>query len=173
MAGRLQLKQMWEESQQRVHELERINAELRVQLAKLDPEGMIAQRPALIDECTELVCLKVEALGAQGLGEDEIKAELGITETRWDEWRVLFPRFAAAAERARVEGKAYWLRITRESVARGDNRFPLATVTALISQMFASGAGKRGDASKLLVLDLAPAPRAVGPRPRNRAGSKG
>ena len=154
MAGSYQYKAQAEALQRELREAERKIAEQAVLIARLDPKALLAELPPLASQCDERMCDQVLALGTQGLGPDEIKANLGISDEAFEEWSIKHPAFRAAAARARVLAKAFWSKMVRESIARGDNRFPVASWNAMISQMFAQGAGPKGDASKLLVVDL-------------------
>lgn len=154
MAGSYQYKAQAEQLTRELREAERKIAEQAVIIARLDPHATIAQLTPLATECTQQLCDQVLALGHEGLGPDEIKANLGISDEAWEEWSVKHSAFKAATARARVLAKAYWSKMVRESIARGDNRFPVASWNAMISQMFAAGTGPKGDASKLLVVDL-------------------
>ncbi|MBI1359862.1 MAG: hypothetical protein GC155_06200 [Alphaproteobacteria bacterium] len=155
MAGASKHRQEVLDLQRAIRDLERENADLKVKVALLDPEAALADIPPIVEKCTQQLCDQVLAIGAQGLGHDEIKAKLGIKDEDWEEWCIKHPQFAAAAARAKTMGRAYWSKMARESIERGDNRFPVNTYSALMVQMFSQGSGKHGDASKLLVLDLA------------------
>lgn len=154
MAGQSELKRQVDQLQRLVRELERKNADQAVLIARLDPHAALAEQPAIVTQCDQRLCEQVIALGTQGLSPDEIKAQLGISDEHWEEWSIKLPAFNAAAARARVVARAYWSKLVRDSIERGDNRFPVQSWNAVMNQMFAAGSGPKGDASKLLVLDL-------------------
>lgn len=154
MAGQSQLKQQIDTLQRQVRELERKCADQACLIARLDPKAILADQPQIVTQCDQRLCDQVIALGMQGLSPDEIKAALGITDELWEEWSIKLPPFGAAAARSRVVARAYWSKLVRDSIERGDNRFPVQSWNAVMNQMFAAGSGPKGDASKLLVLDL-------------------
>jgi hypothetical protein len=154
MAGQSQLKAQVEQLQRSLREADRKIADLNCKLAILDPKAALADHPQIVTQCDQRICDQVIALGSQGLSPDEIKANLGIRDEDWEEWSIKFPSFGAATARARVVARAYWSKLVRDSIERGDNRFPVQSWNAVMNQMFAAGSGPRGDASKLLVLDL-------------------
>ena len=175
MAGNTQLKNQVEQLQRQLRTTERDLADARVLIAKLDPKAILADQPIIITQCDQRLCDQVMALGTQGLSADEIKAQLGVSDELWEEWNIKLPPFAAAVARARVVARAYWSKLVRDSIERGDNRFPVQSWNAVMNQMFAAGTGPKGDASKLLMLDLreeAPTvPRTVRRVRRNVGGS--
>lgn len=154
MAGVSKHRQLELDLQRTIRDLEAELATCKVKLAKLDPDGTLAGIPPIQERCTQLLIQQLLAVSVQGLGEDEIKAELGIREEDWEQWKVKHPEFAAAAARARTLGRAFWMKKIRDSIDRGDNRFPVNSWNQLVNQMFAASGGKLGDASKLLMLDL-------------------
>ena len=154
MAGASQLKAQVESLQRQLREADRKIADQAVIIARLDPNAIMADQPAIVTQCDQRLCDQIIALGTQGLSPDEIKAQLGITDELWEEWSIKLPAFNAAAARARVVARAYWSKLVRDSIERGDNRFPVQSWNAVMNQMFAAGSGPKGDASKLLVLDL-------------------
>lgn len=154
MAGAQQLKNQIETLQRQLREADRKIADQACLIAQLDPQAILAEQPQLVTQCDQRLCEQVIALGMQGLSPDEIKAALGISDEHWEEWSIKLPAFNAAAARARVVARAYWSKLVRDSIERGDNRFPVQSWNAVMNQMFAAGSGPKGDASKLLVLDL-------------------
>jgi len=66
-------------------------------------------------------CDLVVQYGRQGMSLVEIASELQISRTSMYDWAQKFPEFSTALTRAREESQAWWERVGRFGIFRGDN----------------------------------------------------
>ena len=153
MAGRNLTQKRLEEAEKRIDGLEKENADLRRLLAQHAPHALAGDLPEPITAYDSSICAKVVAMGAQGMGEDEWIAALGLDLVTWQEWKLSQPDLTTATKQAHAQMRAYWDRQAREAMANSNSRFPMQLFREFKSQTLDTGDNK-GDASKLVLLDL-------------------
>ncbi|MED5548981.1 MAG: hypothetical protein VX529_06435 [Pseudomonadota bacterium] len=118
-----------------------------------DPDGpAVAVNP--VTQYSADICKRVVAMGQEGMGEAEWIAALGLSADTWDTWNRQHEELASAARQAHAAMKAYWQGEQRRAMAANNSRFPINVAREMMGQELRGSGGDKGDASKLVLLDL-------------------
>lgn len=119
--------------------------------AGLDPDQFDTEGPrqaAPLDAYSPALPLQMLRLAGEGLGIEEIRAELGFTEAQERDWAQSYVDMSAALSRVHAKEQAFWHAQARIAAQAGD-RAGWQAATTLIARRFEAGTDK-GDASQLV-----------------------
>lgn len=124
--------------------------------AGLDPDQFDDEGPrqaAPLEAYSPALPMQMMRLAGEGLGIEEIRAELGFSEPQEREWANSYVDMAAALSRVHAKEQAFWHAQARIAAQAGD-RAGWQAATTLIARRFEAGADK-GDASHLVHVHIA------------------
>jgi len=107
-----------------------------------------------VTKYTPAICKRVVLMGNEGMGESEWIAALGLSADQWDEWVRQHEPLASAARQAHAAMQAYWQTQQRKALETNNTRFPVNVAREMRGQALRQSGTDRGDASKLVLLDL-------------------
>ena len=117
----------------------------------LDPDRFDTETPRQVTplaDYTPTLPLQMIRLAGEGLGIEEIRAELGFTEAQEREWAQSYVDMAGALTRVHARERAFWHSQARIAAQAGD-RAGWQAATTLIAKRFEAGETK-GDAAQLV-----------------------
>lgn len=136
--------------------LNRELADLRRIVARVEPETIAKSVTPTVASYSPALCESVIALGRTGKFASEIRAELGITGSRWREWSTAHEAFRMSIERARDLAKAFWHESLRTGLINQSWKVPYAATLQMIDRLAhdpESEAAEAGDAASLVKID--------------------
>lgn len=152
MAGRQNRKEVNHDLLQEIAELKAQVLDLQQKLAIHAPGIALEGQPDETTEYSEQILKQIMALGELGLTENEMIAAINVRREAWNEWKERFPEMTAALLRARDMALAAIDRMSRESLANRDWRFPFQNVERTKKVLMDQGSNTGDGASLVKVL---------------------
>lgn len=152
MAGRQNRKEVNHDLLQEIAELKAQVLDLQQKLAIHAPDIALEGQPDETTEYSEQILKQIMALGELGLTENEMIAAINVRREAWNEWKERFPEMTAALLRARDMALAAIDRMSRESLANRDWRFPFQNVERTKKVLMDQGSNTGDGASLVKVL---------------------
>jgi len=150
MAGRPQRKETDSDLNAEILALKAQILDLKQKLAIADPNNAVSEQAPEVTAYSDQIPKQILALGELGLTENEMIAAMNVPRENWNEYKGSFPEMAAALMRARDMALAVIDRMSRESLANRDWRFPFQNVEKTKKVLMEQGQGS-GDAASSLV----------------------
>lgn len=154
MAGSPQKQKEYNRLQDKIAEQATEIDRLRGIIASHCPEALAGDLPEAVTEYDSSICERVRAYGRNGMDESEWIAQLGLSADKWDEWVRMYPELMEATQTAHASMCAYWSGEQRRAIQENNTRFPVNIARDKISSSLRSSGKSKGDASKLVLLDL-------------------
>ena len=152
MAGRPQRKETESDLNAEILALKAQVLDLQQKLAVAAPDMVTQEHAPEVTEYSEQIPKQILALGELGLTENEMIAAMHVRRETWTEWRERFPEMTAALMRARDMALAAIDRMSRESLANRDWRFPFQNVERTKKVLMDQGSNTGDGASLVKVL---------------------
>ncbi|OYW72705.1 MAG: hypothetical protein B7Z37_24045 [Verrucomicrobia bacterium 12-59-8] len=149
MAGRPQRKETDSDLNAEILALKAQILDLKQKLAIADPNSASTLQPPEITAYSDQIPKQILALGELGLTENEMIAAMNVSRENWNEFKGSFPEMAAALMRARDMALAVIDRMSRESLANRDWRFPFQNVEKTKKVLMEQG-GTDGDGASIV-----------------------
>ena len=153
MAGSVAKRKEYDRLNDEISDLNAEVARLHKLIAVHCPEALEG-KPVEIKKYSPDLCDRIYAMGRNGLSEDEWIAALGLTFETWDEWVMQHPELQKAAQQSHVAMRAYWSDKQREGMEKNNTRFPIQIYNSKMALKLRQQGSGKGDASKLVLLDL-------------------
>jgi len=149
MAGRQNRKEVNTDLLDEIATLKAEVLQLQQKLAIADPDQATHNQTPEVTTYSDIIPKQIIALGELGLTENEMIATIHVSRENWEGWKDSFPEMAAALLRARDMALAAIDRMSRESLANRDWRFPFQNVDRTKKILMEQG-GKAGDGVSLV-----------------------